>query len=342
VTLAFFRSGDKKVKKILIGLGVVLTVLVAVIFVVPSFIDWSEYRAEIAQKVKETTGRDLLIGGDIKFSLVPSPVLSVSDIRLANADGARAQDMVSIRQLDVRVAFLPLLRGNVHVHSLRMIEPVIQLEMLQDGRGNWLLNAGAQESDIVETETQAGDPSFEDVQQSNDAPLPIQIDDFIIEKGQIVYRDATSGLSEEINGLNSRFGIAGLNGPFEAAGTMTLRGIQVGFEGTVGQIVHGRTASFASEIKLAHGATSARLSGTLVNLAEGPKVKGKVALQGQSLAGLIGAVEKNGLLPGGLDRPFDLEGDISYGPSGVSLGKDGLSLSLGEDRGEPFLRICHG
>ncbi|SCA57050.1 exported hypothetical protein [Candidatus Terasakiella magnetica] len=321
-------------KKVLIGLGVFVALVFAAILVVPSFIDWSGYRVDIAQKVKEATGRDLLIGGDISLSLLPSPVLKVSDVHFANAEGAQNQDMFSTRQLDVRVALMPLLRGTVHVQSIRMIEPTIHLEVLASGQGNWDFKTQAQAGESSSAPSQqAGDPSFEDAQESKEQPLPLQIDDFIIERGRLIFEDTAKGLKEEISDINSRFAIGALNGPFEAAATMTVRGIPIGFDGSVGKIVHGRTGSFAAQVKLAHGETTARLSGTLVNLPEGPKVKGKLAFKGESLAGLISAFDPSPKQHGGLNRPFNIEGEVSYAPSGLTFGEDGLSLALGQDRG---------
>ncbi|MDV7340781.1 AsmA family protein [Terasakiella sp. A23] len=326
-------------KKILIGFTVFVAVLIAAVLVVPGFIDWSGYRAEIAQKVKELTGRDLVVGGDIVFRLVPSPTLSVGDIRFANADGASQDDMVAIRQLDVQVALMPLIAGTVHVNSIRMIEPVIRLEMLPNGQGNWVLGEQAVADPVPDTPAQSTEPEFKVDDTPQDTALPIQIDDFIIEKGHLVYIDAASGVREEITDLNSRFAIAALNGPFEAVGTMKLRGIPVGFETTVGQIVHGRTASFATQINFAHGETSARVNGTLVHVSEGPKVKTRLDVKGKSLAGLLSAFSESETLPGGLDRSFAVSGDVSLTQQGVVFENDGLDISLGDDRGRIALDV---
>jgi uncharacterized protein involved in outer membrane biogenesis len=321
------------VKKVLIAIGGGVILIVGAILIVPSFIDWSGYRTQISQQVKDFTGRDLLIGGDIAFSVLPSPVLKVSDIRLANAPGASTSNMVAIRQLDVDVALFPLLVGTVHVNSIRLIEPVIQLEMLANGQGNWVLTSTEDKEKNIETKMRVGDPLFENNGPKDSAALPLQIDDFIIERGTLVYQDTLNGTYEEVGDINSRFSIAGLNGPFEAIGTVRLRDIPVGFEANVGQIVNGRTASFATEIRFAHGESSARFSGTFVNLTEGPAIKGKLNASGKSFAGLVSAFVQQDTLPGGLNQPFTLEGDTAYGVEGMSFGEDGLSLTLGRDRG---------
>jgi len=322
------------VKKVLIGLGVGFALLLAAVLLAPSFIDWSGYRAEIAARIKEATGRELIIGGDVAFSLLPSPVLKVADLRLANAPGASNQDMVSVEQLDVRIAFLPLLGGNLHVNSIRLIRPVIQLEVLENGRGNWLMGQAAHE-DTPQASKPSDDPAFVDSDLPEAAPLPIQIDDFIIEQGQLTFWDKGNDIHEKIEEINSRFAIAGLNGPFEAAGTLRLRGIPIGFEGSVGQIVHGRTASFASQIRFAHGKTQSRITGTLVNLPQGPKISTKVEFEGDSLAGFISAFQPGQTtLPGALDRTFSASGEMIYDTNGLTLGTDGMVLTMGDDRGK--------
>ena len=62
-------------KKILIGvLGLIVLLLLAVA-IGPRFIDWNSYKGRVAEAVREVTGRDLTIDGDMSLSLFPSPTL---------------------------------------------------------------------------------------------------------------------------------------------------------------------------------------------------------------------------------------------------------------------------
>ena len=83
------------------------------------------------------TGRDLVIDGDISLSLLPSPTLSVSGVRLANLPGGSSPDMARLKSLDVHVALVPLLSSKIRVTRVTLIEPVVLLERLPDGRANW-------------------------------------------------------------------------------------------------------------------------------------------------------------------------------------------------------------
>ena len=115
----------------------ILVLLIAVVVIVPLVFDLIDYKDEISAAVKETTGRELAIDGDIDLSLLPVPTIKVNGVRFANLDGAAAPDMVRIGVIEANVAIVPLFSGNIEVGSLTFVEPVIELEVLADGRANW-------------------------------------------------------------------------------------------------------------------------------------------------------------------------------------------------------------
>ena len=54
----------------------------------PQLIDWNGYKSAIAAAVKDATGRDLVIGGDIEIAILPGISFGLSDVSLSNAAGA--------------------------------------------------------------------------------------------------------------------------------------------------------------------------------------------------------------------------------------------------------------
>ena len=64
-------------RKFLTGLVTLIVVILAAVLILPSFVDWNEYKGDIAVQVKAATGRDIFIGGDLKLALLPTPTLSV-------------------------------------------------------------------------------------------------------------------------------------------------------------------------------------------------------------------------------------------------------------------------
>jgi len=128
-------------RKLLTGLLGLIVIFVAAALIVPSFIDWNEYKGAIASQAKKVTGRNVFIGGEIKFSVFPTPALSVQDLHLASVEGAAEADMISLKALTVRVALWPLFEGEVEVESISLVEPVIHLEVLTNGLNNWTFAA---------------------------------------------------------------------------------------------------------------------------------------------------------------------------------------------------------
>ena len=74
-------------KKLLISAATIAIIFVATVLILPTFINWNQYREEIASQVRKALGRELNIKGDIKLTILPSPALAINDIHLANVEG---------------------------------------------------------------------------------------------------------------------------------------------------------------------------------------------------------------------------------------------------------------
>ena len=114
-----------------------VAVVIVGLLVGPSFFDWNNYKPQIASAVKEALGRELRIVGDIQISILPSPTLSVKRVSLDNVAGADNREMVAFEEVEVNVEVSSLLQGKIAVKSLRLVRPIISLEVTKDGRANW-------------------------------------------------------------------------------------------------------------------------------------------------------------------------------------------------------------
>ena len=124
-------------KYVLYGLLGVIVLAVAAVLLGPGMIDWNAYKAEITAQLEKATGRALVIDGDIRLKIVPTPTFSATNVRLANIPGGSATDMAQVEALLVRVDLMPLIRSDVQVQTIELVKPVILLEVLGDGRRNW-------------------------------------------------------------------------------------------------------------------------------------------------------------------------------------------------------------
>lgn len=316
-------------KKILFGAVGLVLVLVAAVLILPGLIDWNDYKEQIAARVEALTGRTLVIAGDIRITLLPALALVVNDVALANMEGATAAQMVRLKSLEVRIALGPLLGGKFQVETVKLVEPVIELEILGDGRRNWDFAAkrapeptAAMPADGVGKE---GEPAASDGSQPS-----VRLDNFTVENGALVFRDSRRGTIERVAELNARLVAQTLSGPFESSGRLVARGIPLHYEVSVGKVIEERTVPVALTVTGAPGGTGIQIGGALLSLADAPRFKGKVKGEGDQLSALIAAAGLGGPLPGFVNQPFGFEGTVVASASGAEF-KD-FALRLGDTR----------
>ena len=88
--------------------AIILLGLVALIGLVV-FVNPNDLKPQINQAVTKFTGRQLLLGGDIKWSIFPWLGLQLNDAKLSNNPGFGDNPFAQIKKLDIQVRLLPLL-----------------------------------------------------------------------------------------------------------------------------------------------------------------------------------------------------------------------------------------
>lgn len=321
-------------KKVLWGIGGLLVAVVVFVLVAPNFIDWNGYKGTITDRAMSATGRNLEILGDIKISVFPAPTVRAEKVRIANVEGAATADMVSLESLEVRVALLPLLSGSVQVQSIKLVDPVINIEKMAGGKTNLVFTPNGPPADPVPRDADVVAPS----EETSSAAGAIRIDDLVIENGTVVYRDTPAGTTERVDNLNSRFAAAALNGPMETDGTAVVRGFPISFDISMGNIVHGRTVPLSVEVGVAPGEVKARLSGSIASLRDAPRFKGKLTVKGADLGAFIESLSKgSGDLPL-LKRSFGLAADVQANQKSAEV--TSIVVNLADTKGTGKISVA--
>ncbi|MCP4328550.1 MAG: AsmA family protein [Alphaproteobacteria bacterium] len=202
-------------KKLLIALGVIIVLLIAAVLIIPSFIPIDTYKDEIANQVRERTGREFAINGEVSVSLLPNVALEVNDVTFGNAKGARTSEMASLKQLQIDVKLFPLISGELDINRFILIDPVINLEVLPDGTPNW----------------QIVPPSAAGADSSGGAGAPgldqIRLGDVRLENGQVSYFDAKTGTEQVLSDVNVTVELDNINAPFSVDGSMVWQGEKI-------------------------------------------------------------------------------------------------------------------
>jgi AsmA protein len=256
-------------KKLLIGLAVVVVLIVAAAFVIPFFVPLDTYKSKIIALVKDETGRDLRIDGPVNFSLLPRVALEANAVALSNPAGASTPNMVQLKTLDVTLRLLPLLHGAIEVDQFKLVEPAITLEVDKEGRPNWAF------SRAVQPASRAGPSPSEPSGKGGGVPA-ISLGDVSIVNGQASYLDQRSGEKRVVTDINLQLSLPDLAGPFEAKGGATWNAEPVALTFNVahpGALVGGGASPLVLSIASrpvnfdfrgdATGATLAKLLGTI-------------------------------------------------------------------------------
>lgn len=132
-----------KILRILITLvgAIVLLGLVALIGLVV-FVNPNDLKPQINQAVTKFTGRQLLLGGDIKWSIFPWLGLQLNDAKLSNSPGFGDNPFAQIKKLDIQVRLLPLLHKQLEIGKLQIRGLTLYLVKNSKGQGNWQGSAG--------------------------------------------------------------------------------------------------------------------------------------------------------------------------------------------------------
>jgi len=97
----------------------------------------NDYKGRIAAAVKESTGRELILKGDIKLSVFPWVALELGPASLGNPPGFGAEPFLAFNHAAVRISLWRLLSKRMDIQRVEI--DGLDLILLRDGRGtgNW-------------------------------------------------------------------------------------------------------------------------------------------------------------------------------------------------------------
>lgn len=195
-----------------------LILIVAIIVAVPFLIPMETYKSQVVSIVKEQTGRDLRIDGDIGLSFFPNIAVSIEDVGFSNAQWAKEKEMASMKEMRAALKLMPLFSGNVEVDSFVLVDPVIHLEVRRDGTPNWQFET----AQAAEAEPAAGGGSGGGAGVSG-----FSLGEVSIRNGRASYTNAQTGAAFAASEVNVDLALPGLDEPFLADGSLIWNGDRI-------------------------------------------------------------------------------------------------------------------
>lgn len=126
-------------KMLVRGAGALLALLVALALLV-LFFPWDWLREPLNRYVSDKTGRSFEIRERLEVKLGRVTRIRGDGVRFANPAWAREADLVQAKAAEVHLRLWPLLRGQVELPRIELVEPALALEMDAQGRRTWALD----------------------------------------------------------------------------------------------------------------------------------------------------------------------------------------------------------
>ncbi len=264
----------KLIRVVAIILGVLVLLVVAAVVIVPLVVDPNDYKAEISSLVKDQTGRDLEIPGQIGLSVFPWLGLELGEVQLSNAPGFDEKPFAQVESMDIRVMLLPLLKKHVEMGTVSLQGVVLNLTTNKDGKTNWEDLAGAPAEPAVEAPEEAP----EEAPDSGPPVAALAVGGIEIKNARVVWDDQSKGQYYELDQLQLSSGPVQLGEPVELALVFDLASTE--------PVISAHT-DLTGEVSVDESLANYRVNdlNLVVDLREGPQaIRGKVRLLADILA----------------------------------------------------------
>ncbi|MHC4459579.1 MAG: AsmA family protein, partial [Planctomycetota bacterium] len=217
--------------------------LIVTVYAILATYDFNKFKPRIIQAVRQATGRELTLGGDLKVELGLSPGLSIEEVSFQNAAWGSQADMVRVKRLEVQAAIWPLIRGDIQVKRFILVEPDILLETNKSGNTN------------IEFQTP-------EKQKTQNGKAPILIFNKVqIKNGRLTYKDRASNSSYTLKIDRFSAVAPGKKNPhtFEVRGVFNKKSFEI--QGTLGRLFRSIKTGEPMAVRL-----TAKTKGTTVKI----------------------------------------------------------------------------
>ena len=134
----------RPLKWVSLGLGALVALVVTGVLVVVWLVDPNSFKSQIEAAVRDRTGREFALVGDIELGFFPWLSLRTGEGRFGNPPAFGPAPLVTWQSARLGVKLFPLLRGEVIADRVFLSGADLRLVRRADGSANWLGIGGAQ------------------------------------------------------------------------------------------------------------------------------------------------------------------------------------------------------
>jgi len=347
-------------KRLIFGIIGLFGLVVVAIVGIAMFVPPEDVKTEIVRQIRNNTGWNLRIDGGIDIGIWPNINLEAADVGMSGKAWADGLEFVSADRVSFGLALFPLVTGTVDVSTIRIENPVFELEIDRNGGTSWdpveIVDSGKPPTSIEDaigqvsgdqatssesaqstdgTDASVESSNAEDASKGNDVATSrllqnLRISSFEVINGTLSYLDRRTGEAQTMEEINIQARLPSPDSRSSMEGSLVWRGQAITLDASIEKwraLLENTPSDIAAEI-----ATD----------------KGTVSVEGQVAAG--GAASFNGKVAASIPSIPDMltwatgssDGVPEIGPVSVAtpllvdptrISADSLALAIGEAKG---------
>ncbi len=126
------------IKALVIVLFIAIGLFEGAFFYVKNLVKPEAYQQQILEAIKQQTGQNIKINGDIRFMLFPSPRLVFTDLEVdSSLSNISVAPSFLIEKVEVHIELMSILTDQIKLSKVKLINPILSLERADDNTIHW-------------------------------------------------------------------------------------------------------------------------------------------------------------------------------------------------------------
>lgn len=302
--------------RVLLAIGGLLVGLFAILFVVPTMVDWNRYRGIFEEEASRFLGREVRVGGRVNLRLLPVPYVQFERVRVADTMATVGRPLFMAEEFTIWLSIQALLSGGLEASNIELRRPVVTLVLDGKGGGNWASLAP-------------------DKFEGSFVPAKVAFDAVRITNGTVAILAPDGTPKASFENINGDLSAQALDGPYRIAAAFASDGTPREIRLSTAKAAADGSVRFKGTIRDPASGVSYSLDGSASSVLSKVQVAGQLTARLPLPAAMI--AQAPGMQGSQAGSEFDLRAELKGDTAGFTLSE--LALSFEQD-GRP--QIANG
>ncbi len=301
-------------KKVVLGLIVLILLAVIGAFFYVSSIDWNQHKDKIAEQFYNITGKHISFDGKVSFEIFPSPYLKAVNAKVYNDDKKGETPLLDIKNVVAELSLIPLLKGEFDVKKMILDGVVINIDW--DNGLNWQSDLSADQRLVMED-------------------TKMVLNSVSLKNAHVNFQAKEQDVELKLTNLNGEVSAQSIFGPFRIEGNYLKGNTPEGFAITVGKISDSYPTTLNAVVSHPQSNSYVRFDGTF-NL-DNKVLNGAVIVESQKMSDFVNDNVTVLKLPNEYNHPVALGFDVNLNSQSLSLSN--VVVKYGDTQGAGSLQV---